>query len=150
MSAAPWIGPLYLETSALAKLLVPEAGSDALNDALVGAEDVVMSDLTLTELASVLGRRFREGALSAAQARQLFKEAEKLAASCRYAELTPPVHRHAERLLLSAAATPLRTLDALHLALALSTETATLVSYDRRLREAGAAQGLASAPDALA
>ena len=148
MSTAAWVGPLYLETSALAKLLVPEAESDALNAALVGAEDVILSDLSLTELASVLGRRCREGALSAAQTRFLFREAEKLAASCRRAELTPPVHRHAERLLLSAAA-PLRTLDALHLALALDSEAATLVSYDRRLREAGTAQGLASAPDPL-
>jgi predicted nucleic acid-binding protein len=146
--SAAWVGPLYLETSALAKLLVAETESDALNAALDGAEDVILSDLSLSELASVLGRRCREGALTAAQTRLLFREAEKVAASCRRAELTPPIHRHAERLLLSSAA-PLRTLDALHLALALDSEAATLVSYDRRLREAGTAHGLASAPEHL-
>jgi uncharacterized protein len=140
--------PIYLDASALVKLLVPEPESDALNRALVGIEDVIVSDLALTETASALGRRMREGRLSSAQSRRLYREAEKLAASCRRAEIAPPVHRRAERLLLTASTIPLRTLDALHVALAIETGAATLVTFDPRLRDAAASQGLFVAPSA--
>ena len=89
MSREPWAGPLYLDASALVKLVVAETESDALNDALAGAPDVIISDLALTELASALGRRTRERALSAAQARTVQRSADDLAESCRRAELTP-------------------------------------------------------------
>jgi uncharacterized protein len=144
---ANWKGPLYLDTSALVKVLVPEPGSDALNDALAGALDVLLSDLTLTELASALGRRARERALSTAQARGIHREAERLSESCRKVELTPAVHRRAERLLLSSGSMPLRSLDALHLALAIDAHAATLVTYDTHLRAAANSHGLAVAPD---
>jgi uncharacterized protein len=134
--------PVYLDASALVKLLVPEPESDALNVALVGARDVVISDLALTEAASALGRRRREGVLTPADARRLYREAEHLADTCRGTELTPPVHRRAERLLLGAHPGPLRTLDALHVALALEAGAATVVTYDPRLRDAAASQGL--------
>jgi hypothetical protein len=134
--------PVYLDASALVKLLVPEPESDALNEALVEMRDVVVSDLALTETASALGRRRREGQLTAPEARRLYREAERLAASCRGGELTPPVHRRAERLLLSAQTVPLRALDALHVALALEAGAATVVTYDPRLRDAAASQGL--------
>jgi predicted nucleic acid-binding protein len=119
-----WAGPIYLDASALVKLFVPEAESDDQNEALVGAEDVVLSDLALTEMASALGRRARDGLLAPAESRRLHRQAAKLAASCRRAELTPPVHRRAERLLLTSRENPLRALDALHIALALDSDTA--------------------------
>ena len=58
-----------------------------------------------------------------------------------------PIHRRAERLLLASRDVPLRTLDALHLATALATDAATLVTYDPRLRAAAVAQGLFVAPE---
>lgn len=146
-SSQGWASPIYLDASALVKLFVPEAESDALNDALVGAEDVILSDLALTEMASALGRRTREGSLTLLESRRLYREAEKLAASCRRVELTPPIHRHAERLLLLSLDNPLRALDALHVATALDAEAATLVTYDPRLRDAALSQGLFVAPD---
>lgn len=141
-----WAEPIYLDASALVKLFVSESESEALNQALVGAEDVILSDLALTEMASALGRRTREGKLAVVESRRFYREAEKLAASCRRAELTPPIHRHAERLLLSSLELPLRALDGLHVATALDAEAATLVTYDPRLRDAAAAQGLFVAP----
>jgi uncharacterized protein len=129
------------------KLLVSEPDSDTLNDAMAGALDVVISDLALTELASALGRRTRENTLSAAQARTIHREAERLASRCRRAEMTPAIHRRAERLLLAARATPLRALDALHLALAIDAHAATLVTFDVRLRASAAAHGMAVTPD---
>ena len=72
--------------------------------------------------------------------------AERLATrSARTVETTPPVHRRAERLLLTSHA-PLRALDALNLALAVDVEAATLVTYDARLAEAAAAHGLVVLP----
>lgn len=115
----------------------------------MAVEDVIVSDLALTEMASALGRRTREGLLTHAESRRLYREAEKLAAVCRRAELTPPVHRLAERLLLTSRDVPLRALDALHVAMALGAKAATLVTYDPRMRDAAALQGVFVAPETL-
>ena len=139
--AERWAEPVYLDASALVKLFVPEEGSDALNQALAGLTDVIVSDLALTEMASALGRRTREQRLSREDAQRLYREASKLHASSRRAELTPPIHRRAERLMLSLTI-PLRTLDALHLATALDAAAATVVTFDPRLRDAATSQGL--------
>ena len=140
-----WAEPVYLDASALVKLLVPEAESDTLNQALAGLTDVIVSDLALTEMASALGRRTREQRLTRQEARRLYREASKLRALSQHAELTPPIHRRAERLMLSLTI-PLRALDALHLATALHAEAATVVTFDPRLRDAAASQGLFVAP----
>ena len=142
-----WVGPIYLDASALVKLFVPESDSDDLNAALVGATDVIISDLALTEMASALGRRARERLLSRDEAQRLYREASRVFRSSRHAELTPPIHRHAERLLVSLSL-PLRALDALHLATALDAQAVTLVSFDPRLRDAAASQSLFVAPNA--
>ena len=136
-----WAEPVYLDASALVKLFVPESESDELNQALAGLTDVIVSDLALTEMASALGRRTREQLLTREEAQRLYREASKLHASSLHAELTPPIHRRAERLMLSLAI-PLRALDALHLATALDAEAATVVTFDPRLRVAAATQGL--------
>ena len=136
MSAADserWAEPVYLDASALVKLFVPEPGSDDLNQELAGLKDVIVLDLALTEMASALGRRAREQLLTRDQARRLFREASKLHASSHHAELTPPIHRRAERLMLSLTV-PLRTLDALHLATALDVQA----GHHRHVRSASA------------
>ena len=147
-SGGGWAEPVYLDASALVKLFVPEPESDELNEALSGLTDVILSDLALTEMASALGRRMREQLLTRDAAQRLYREATKLQASSRQAELTPPVHRRAERLMLSLPS-PLRALDALHLATALDAEAATVVTFDPGLREAAASQGLFVAPPKL-
>jgi uncharacterized protein len=136
-----WTEPIYLDASALVKLLVPEEESEALNRALAGLTDVIVSDLALTEVASALGRRMREQRITREEAQRLYREASKLHASSRQFETTPPVHRRAERLMLSLPI-PLRALDALHLAGALNAEAATVVTFDPRLRAAATSQGL--------
>ena len=89
--------------------------------------------------------RTREQRLTRDQARRLYREASKLHAASHRAELTPPIHRRAERLMLSPTV-PLRTLDALHLATALDAEAATVVTFDPRFRDAASSQGLFVVP----
>ena len=147
-AAERWAEPVYLDASALVKLFVPETESDELNKALAGMTDVIVSDLALTEMASALGRRTRGQRLTRKEAQRLYREASKLHMSSRSAELTPPLHRRAERLMLSLAI-PLRALDALHLATALDADAATVVTFDSRLRDAALSQGLFVAPQGV-
>lgn len=138
----------YLDASALVKLFVPEAESDALNEALLGATDVVVSDLAVTESASALGRRIREGRLTPRAARDLHRRMVVFADRAIAVETVPSVHHEARRLLV-ASEQPLRTLDALHLALAIDAQATVIITYDPHLRDASVAQGLeVSAPGA--
>ena len=114
-----WAEPVYVDASALVKLFVPESESDALNESLAGLTDVIVSDLAMTEMTSALGRRTRERRLTREDAQRLYREVSKLNALSHHAELTPPIHRRAERLMLSLMI-PLGALDALHLATASS------------------------------
>ena len=45
---------LYVDTSALVKFYYPEQGSDGVEEALLGADRVYISQLTIVEMASVL------------------------------------------------------------------------------------------------
>jgi predicted nucleic acid-binding protein len=146
--AAGLSGPIYCDASALIKLYVPEEGSDELNRTILGRGDLLISDLSITEIVSSLSRRRREGALTSSVAvrlhRAILGHAEK--GLYRRVELFAATHRDAERLLLSAEAVPLRAADALHLALAVSGEAASVLTYDRRLSDAARSIGLAVFP----
>ncbi len=141
-------GPLYCDASALVKLYVPEAESGELNRTLRGRADLLVSDLSITEIVSSLARRRREGAVTASIAGRLYRailsHTEK--GVYRRVELLSSTHREAERLLLSVESVPLRAADALHLALALSGEAASVLTYDRRLADAAGSIGLTVFP----
>jgi predicted nucleic acid-binding protein len=57
-------------------------------------------------------------------------------------DLNPSVHRAAERMLMSTESIPLRTLDALHIALALSRGAMQIITFDVRMANAAALHGL--------
>ncbi len=140
-------GPIYLDTSALVKLYLPEQGSDDLDSRLAGRRDLLASDLAVTEVASAIGRRRREGTLSDEAGTRLYRrllENLEEGAFLR-ARVDPETHRSAERLLLMSPL-PLRTLDALHLALATQAGAASIVTFDRRLGAAALSFGLSVAP----
>jgi uncharacterized protein len=144
-----WVEPIYLDSSAFVKVFVKEASSGMLNLALSAAGEVILADLTFTELASTLGRLRREGRLSVAASHAIYRRAEKLGVSYRRVELTPPIHRRAEPLLLTSAKIPLRALDALHIATALDAGAATIVSFDKCLHQVATTQGLFIAPSVI-
>jgi predicted nucleic acid-binding protein len=127
---------------------VPEPGSDEFNRTVEARDDLVVSDLALTEVISALARRLREGAVT----RDLVRRVQHAIAGSldggvyQRVELTRDVHRRAEHLLLTLTETPLRAADALHLALATSVRAASVASFDVRLGAAARAAGLATYP----
>ena len=117
---------VYLDSSALVKLIVREPESVALAEFLHGHSERVASALSLTEVPRALGRA-GFGAAERRRAREI---------------LTRVALVDVDRRTLTAAAAlgppTLRTLDAIHLATALTLreDLAALVTYDRRLAAA--------------
>ncbi len=136
--------PLYVDSSALAKLYVPEGNSDEVDSYLRGRIGLMVSELAITEVLSATARRKREGELSADAAIRIRDALLADADSGAFVrlQLDPVVHREAERLLLMTSVVPLRTLDALHLALALSGAATHVLTFDRRMRDAALQSGL--------
>jgi uncharacterized protein len=132
----------------LLKLYLPEPGSDEFNEIVEGRDDVLVSDLAVTEIVSAAARRLRQGSLSREAARRLQHAILGRLDDGVYhrVELTRDVHRRAEHLLLTLQDTPLRAADALHLALAATARAASLASFDARLVAAARAAGLAVYP----
>lgn len=141
-------GPLYCDTSALLKLYLPEPGSDEFNAVVEGRDDVLVSDLAVTEIVSALARRLRQGSLARDAVRRLQHAIIGRLDEGMYhrVEVNRDVHRRAEHFLLSLPETPLRAADALHLALATSAHAASLASFDSRLASAARAVGLGIYP----
>jgi hypothetical protein len=135
---------IYLDSSALAKLYVSEAESEVLDAFLRGRRRLVISELAITEVLSAVARRKREGELRATHANEIRDAILDDADSGVFQRLhlDPEVHRVAERFLLGTESLPLRTLDALHIALALSGAASHILTFDRRMREAAAQAGL--------
>ena len=120
---------LYLDTSALVKLVLRESESDELRT-FVGAREMVSSQLARTELIRAIAREQPE---SVPEAEDLVSEMTLIALSrlltAQAAWMKPPA---------------LRSLDALHVATAASMagDLEVLVTYDRRMVEAGQMAGL--------
>jgi predicted nucleic acid-binding protein len=134
---------LYVDSSALAKLYVPEADSDRTDAFLRGRTGMVISELAITEVLSAVARKGRAGELEPKYASQirdaLIADAES--GSFERVHLDPATHREAERL-LAVSSVPLRTLDALHLALATVSSATHILTFDLRMREAAVHSGL--------
>jgi hypothetical protein len=137
-------GSIYIDSSALAKVYVPEPESEALDGFLRGRHDLMISELVITEVMSAVARRKREGSLNAKQANEIRDAvlSDAGSGSLQRLDLNPSVHREAERMLLSTESVALRTLDALHIALALSGAATRVITFDARMATAAALHGL--------
>jgi len=129
---------LYLDTSVLVPLFVPEPESSSMRawfDAQAG-ETLAISDWTLTEFASAMGIKVRDKGLKPDQAQKACDLMEKLAADS-FKVFTPTrsdYGRATEH--LGYHALGLRAGDALHLAIAQNEDAKYLYTLDRRLIEA--------------
>ena len=127
---------------------MPEPESAHFTRVINGREDILVSDLAVTEIVSGLSRRVRQGAVAAEKALATHRTIIESLTDAPYqrVELTREVHRHAEHMLLTRRQTPLRAADALHLALAFSGRAVSMASFDARLAAAARAVGLTVYP----
>jgi hypothetical protein len=136
-------GP-YLDTSALAKWYVNETRSEDVADYLLGESAVTISRLTIVEFRCLLARRRRAKELSATMEQRILSTFEQHIRDG-LISVQPLDDQHAveaTHLLARLGAHPLRTLDALHLAIARSLGVETVVTADRVMAAAAAAVGL--------
>ncbi len=121
---------LYLDSSALVKLVAPEAESPALQAFLERGPEWVSSTLAFVELARA--SRIRGGSSP--------RRAELILGRARLLPINDDIVRSAANL----EPPRLRSLDAIHLAtaLVLEPELTAVVTYDTRMQEAAAALGM--------
>ncbi|MGH9411423.1 MAG: type II toxin-antitoxin system VapC family toxin [Vicinamibacterales bacterium] len=121
----------YLDSSALAKFVVAEPETAALERDAAGRRDLLSSRLGATELRRAVRR---------AGHRRVLQQVEGVLDSVVLVELSPVILDRAGHLPPSL----LRTLDAIHLATALSLNLSEcdFITYDDRLADAAAASGL--------
>jgi predicted nucleic acid-binding protein len=127
---------VFFDTSALAKLFVPEAGTDEMN-AMMAQDglEIWVSALASLEFHSLAWRRHREGQLDAARVAVLLGTLDEQLHEWHVIGLTPSVLQSARDLLADHAGQHgLRTLDALQLA-----------SFDALLEDGPATFGCADA-----
>jgi hypothetical protein len=124
-------GVAYVDSSALLKVIIREAETPALEADFADRDGLITSRLALLECRRAARRVLRGRAL---------QSLEQVLDSIYVLEVTPAILERA-----GAADPPaLRSLDAIHLATALSIDDSELevVTYDRRFAEAAAASGL--------
>ena len=134
----------YLDTSALAKWYLNEAGSEAFVEFLQGLDSAVISSLSVTEMRSLLSRRRRMGDLSVELESVLFAALlddidrgwlqRYPLDDARFAEATNLIARYPEH--------PLRTLDALHLTMAADLGVSILATADGVMADAAMSMGM--------
>ena len=134
---------VYLDTSALAKWYLNEAGSEAFVAYLQGVQVAIISRLVQTEMRSLLSRRRRMGELSAQLESVLYAALlDDIAQG--WLQAYPIEDRHcieAVHLIERLPEHRLRTLDALHLAVAKRLAVDTLATADAVMADAGQAMG---------
>jgi len=133
-----------LDTSALAKWYLNEAGSEAFVEFLQGLDSAVISSLSVTEMRSLLSRRRRMGDLSVELEYLLFAALlddidrgwlqRYPLDDARFAEATNLIARYPEH--------PLRTLDALHLTVAADLAVSIVATADGVMADAALSMGL--------
>jgi len=143
MSAETGSITAYLDTSALAKWYLNEPGSDAFVAYLQGLDSAAVSGLTRAEMRSLLARRRRMGDFDAALETVLFSAFLDDIASgalvlypmddARFDDAVNLIGRYPEH--------PLRTLDALHLAVARHVGLKTFATADAVMASAARAIG---------
>ena len=126
----------YLDTSVLAAYYCPEALSDKVEAFLAACERPVISSLTECELCSAVAGKIRSGDLDKGDADRLVAQFLSHIDGGYYTSLFPDAESfRLARNWLASWSTSLRTLDALHLAIARS-ENLIVVTADRQMAAA--------------
>jgi predicted nucleic acid-binding protein len=133
---------IYLDTNVVAALLIPEPLSDRAERYLGDCrEPLLVSDLTATEFSSLVARRVRTREFTVDQARTALTNFDRwIDLSARRIDIIGS-DLTAGTALLRRLDLSLRTLDALHVAIA-RRSGATLVTFDRQMEAGARALGL--------
>ena len=136
----------YLDSSALVKMVVPEAGTEFVRRAWNRASERAASMLGYTDLRAATAAARRAGRIPAADLPHVPGHIEHLWSRLAIVSLDERLVRDAGAL---AERHGLRALDAIHLASAqrIASGPTAFVAFDARLREAAAAEGLIVLPE---
>ncbi len=124
---------IYLDTSILVPYYCPEPNSEIAEGIIMEAGQPAISNLTEVELASAVSRKIREQNLSQTDGNRIMAEFQSHID--RNLFLMIPVrmlHYQIAKDWIARFSTPLRTLDALHIAVTFSNDL-TIVTADERL-----------------
>lgn len=133
---------VYLDTSVVVAYYCPEPLSEAVERMLRRMEQPAISALTEVEFASALARKVRERGMSREEANLVLNEFKAHTSRRLFARI--PVDREHYTVAftwLTQFSMPLRTLDALHLAIAAGTDL-ELITADRRLSQSARRLGV--------
>ncbi len=137
MAAEPEASALYLDTSALIKLYVEEAGADRVEGAVERAELVATSVVAYAEARAALARRHRENDFTASEYQGIVSELDASWQGYERLGVTEGLAREAGELAEEHA---LRGFDAVHLASALRLAqrfpSSSFLAFDERLTAA--------------
>lgn len=132
---------LAVDSSALAKRYIQEAGSDKLASLLLNASELALCIIVVPEIVSGLNRRMREGFLAVADYRAAKRQLLDDVRDATILQITPAVVSRSLRLLENG---NLRAMDALHVACALEWRSDLFVTSDSRQSLAAGNAGLRS------
>lgn len=140
---------LYADTSALVKKYVQEAGSEQVLAHFARFETVATAALTPVEMAAALAKAARQGWAEEANLQEAWQDFLEHWPAYMRLPVSAAIVERAARLAWKHG---LRAYDALHLACAQicqesSGETTLFACFDRRLRQAAAAEGLQVWPE---
>jgi uncharacterized protein len=124
---------IYLDTSILVAYYCPESLSEQSEQLLRTQVRPALSELVEVELFSAVARKVREGGLTSVDAKRLMTQFLTHVQDGLYTRISVELdHFHRARGWISTLDTPLRTLDALHLAIA-NSKNLRLVTADKTL-----------------
>lgn len=130
---------IYFDSSAFAKRFVDEDGSDEAEDILDQATELALSVICVPEIVSALNRRKRERGITSNQYAEAKRALLDDVRDAIIVNLTVPVISSA---LTALEESPLRAMDALHIACALEWGAEVFVSSDKKQLVAARQAGL--------
>jgi len=139
------IEPVYIDTSCLLKLLIPEPATESVRDAVAVERDIVVSTLAQVEARTRLLALRRGGAMTNRQYLGVIKALDdwmKLS-PFRTESLAGNIFETAIGMLKKRGATPCRSLDRLHIAAMVTLELRRLLTADERQAKAAEDEGFA-------
>ena len=126
----------YFDTSVLAAYYCPEPNSPAAEKIILHSENPAISDLTELELVSALSRKIKEKSITREDGRKIIAMFQSHVSQELFKKITvEQEHFQIARAWIAQFTTPLRTLDALHLAIA-TAQKALFFTSDLQLAKA--------------